>query len=208
MRCTDRTFTRGPITRRRAWAIVATLLGGLLAGGVSPAWAFGLEDLMRTLASVKEGEASFVEKRTVASLDQPLVSSGRLSFTAPDRFERVTLKPRREALQVNGNTLTMSQGSRSRTLALDAVPEAQIMVEAVRGTLTGNQAALQKYFSTQVTGAAERWSLDLKPLDAKLRGTIAAIRVSGRQAEVQEIVLELADGDRSVMKIEPAMVSR
>jgi outer membrane lipoprotein-sorting protein len=173
-----------------------------------PGWAFGLEDLMRTLASVKEGEASFTERRTVAGLDQPLLSSGRLSFTAPDRFERVTLKPRREALQVNGNTLTMSQGSRSRTLALDAVPEAQIMVEAVRGTLTGNQAALQKYFSTQVGGAAERWSLDLKPLDAKLRGTIAAIRVSGRQAEVQEITLELADGDRSVMKIEPAMVSR
>jgi Outer membrane lipoprotein carrier protein LolA-like len=102
----------------------------------------------------------------------------------------------------------MSQGSRSRTLALDAVPEAQVMVEAVRGTLTGNQAALQKHFSTQLTGAADRWSLDLKPLDVRLRGTIAAIRVSGRQAEVQEIVLELADGDRSVMKIEPAMVSR
>ncbi|MDP4302914.1 outer membrane lipoprotein carrier protein LolA [Leptothrix discophora] len=186
----------------RAW------LGASLLALAGPGWAFGLEDLMRTLASVREGEASFTEKRTVAQLDQPLVSSGRLSFTAPDRFERVTLKPRREALQVNGNTLTMSQGSRSRTLALDAVPEAQIMVEAVRGTLTGNQAALQKYFSTQVGGAAERWSLDLKPLDVKLRGTIAAIRVSGRQAEVQEIVLELADGDRSVMKIEPAMVSR
>jgi outer membrane lipoprotein-sorting protein len=187
---------------------VLALLGASLLTLAAPAWAFGLDELMRTLASVKEGEASFTEKRTVASLDQPLLSSGRLSFTAPDRFERVTLKPRREALQVNGNTLTMSQGSRSRTLALDAVPEAQIMVEAVRGTLTGNQAALQKYFSTQVSGAAERWSLDLKPLDAKLRGSISAIRVSGRQAEVQEIVLELADGDRSVMKIEPAMVSR
>lgn len=196
------------ITRRRTFTAAATLLAGLLLGGAAPAWAFALEDLMRTLASVKEGEASFTERRTVSSLDQPLLSSGRLSFTAPDRFERVTLKPRREALQVNGNTLTMSQGSRSRTLALDAVPEAQVMVEAVRGTLTGNQAALQKHFSTQLTGAAERWALDLKPLDARLRGTIAAIRVSGRQAEVQEIVLELADGDRSVMKIEPAMVSR
>jgi outer membrane lipoprotein-sorting protein len=183
-------------------------LGAALLAVASPGWAFGLEDLMRTLASVKEGEASFVETRSVSGLEQPLVSSGRLSFTAPDRFERVTLKPRREALQVNGNTLTMSQGSRSRTLALDAVPEAQVMVEAVRGTLTGNQAALQKYFSTQVSGAAERWSLDLRPLDARLRGSIATIRVGGRQAEVQEIVLELADGDRSVMKIEPAMVSR
>lgn len=191
--------------RRRA---LQAGLGAALLALAAPGWAFGLEDLMRTLASVKEGEASFVETRSVSGLEQPLVSSGRLSFTAPDRFERVTLKPRREALQVNGNTLTMSQGSRSRTLALDAVPEAQVMVEAVRGTLTGNQAALQKYFSTQVSGAAERWSLDLRPLDARLRGSIATIRVGGRQAEVQEIVLELADGDRSVMKIEPAMVSR
>jgi outer membrane lipoprotein-sorting protein len=191
---------------RRAWLKGATLLCALLLAG--PSLAFELAELMRTLAEVKQGEASFVERRSVAQLDQPLISSGRLSFSAPDNFLRETLKPRRELLSVSGNQLTLAQGSRSRTVALDATPEAQVIVEAIRGTLTGNLALLQRHFNTRLAGNAERWTLELQPIEPALRAQVAQIRVSGRQAELQEVQMNLADGDRSVMKIEPVMVSR
>ena len=89
-------------------------------------------------------------------------SSGRLSFKAPDSFVRETLKPRHEKLAVDGNTLTMSLGERSRTMQLDASPEAAVIVEAIRGTLTGNRAALERLFETTVSGDAERWSLEAR----------------------------------------------
>ena len=165
---------------------------------------FDMAQLMRTLAQVKAGEATFTEKRSVAMLERTLESSGRLSFVAPDSFTRETLKPRRDRVSVVGNTVTMSQGSRSRTVALDAVPEAAVIMEAIRGTLTGNRAALEKNFSTSVSGNAQRWALELVPRDWRLREQVTSVRVSGQQALLREVVVAMADGDRSVMTIEPA----
>ena len=166
--------------------------------------AFDLVQLMRSLAQVKAGVATFTETRTVALLERTLESSGRLSFEAPDSFTRETLKPRRERVAVVGNTVTMSQGNRSRTMALDSVPEAAVIMEAIRGTLTGNREALERNFKTAVSGNEQGWVLDLVPRDWRLREQVASVRVTGRQALVREVAVAMADGDRSVMTIEPA----
>jgi len=188
--------------------LCALVLGLLLPVSASRAAAFDLDALMAQLAQVKSGEATFTEKRTVFQLDQTLESSGRLTFAAPDSFTRETLKPRRERLAVVGNQLTMSQGSRSRSTTLDSVPEAVVIVEAIRGTLTGNRETLERHFTTQLLGGAERWSLDLVPRDARLRGQVAQVRVSGRQGQLREVQITMTDGDRSVMQIEPLTAER
>lgn len=194
----------GAAARRAASRL---LTAAVLAWVAGPAWAqtagFDLVALTALLARVESGEATFTEKRRVEMLDRTLESSGRLSFRAPDEFIRETLRPLREKLAVAGNTVTMSRGERSRTLQLDAVPEAAVIVEAVRGTLTGNRASLERHFGASVAGNAERWSLDLVPHEARLRGQVASIRILGRGATVREVQVLLADGDRSVMTIEP-----
>jgi len=167
------------------------------------AQAFDLGALTALLGRNKSGEATFVETRRIELLDRTLQSSGRLSFKAPDSFVRETLKPRHEKLAVEGNTLTMSLGERSRTMQLDASPEAGVIVEAVRGTLTGNRATLERLFETTITGDAREWTLKLVPRDMRLRGQVSAVQVSGREAMAREVVVQLADGDRSVMTIEP-----
>ena len=202
---------RAPATRpeRRSCAGgLAALLTGLALFCAAPATAlaapgFDLAQLTAQLARVKSGEANFNEKRRIEMLDRTLESSGRLMFRAPDRFSRETLKPRREKLEVIGNLLTLSIGERSRTVQLDSAPEAAVIIEAVRGTLTGNQEALERMFVTAVSGSAERWSLELVPRDLRLRGQVAAVRVSGRDSAVREVQVLLADGDRSTMTIEP-----
>jgi outer membrane lipoprotein-sorting protein len=164
---------------------------------------FDLAQLTALLGRVKSGEASFVEKRRVEILDRTLESSGRLRFRAPDLFSRETLRPYREKLEVNGNVLTMSMGQRSRTLQLDSAPEAAVIIEAIRGTLTGNRDALEHFFATTVSGSPDGWTLDLVPHDMRLRGQVASVRVSGRDSAVREVRVLLADGDRSTMTIEP-----
>jgi hypothetical protein len=64
-------------------------------------------------------------------------------------------------MAVVGNQLTLSRGNRSQTTLLDSVPEAAVIVEAIRGTLTGNREALERYFDTSVQGSAEQWQLEL-----------------------------------------------
>jgi outer membrane lipoprotein-sorting protein len=199
--------------RRRLVAATAVCAVLLASAAHAPraahaASSFDLDALTALLGSVKSGEATFVETRRIEMLDRTLASSGRLSFKAPDMFVRETLKPRHEKLAVQGNTLTMSLGERTRTLQLDASPEAAVIVEAIRGTLTGNRAALERLFETKVSGDAEQWSLELVPRDLRLRGQVASVRVSGHGSMAREVRVLLADGDQSVMTIEPVAVGR
>jgi outer membrane lipoprotein-sorting protein len=197
--------TRRPERRRFLATTIAALgLAGalVLAPHDAQAEAFDLGALTTLLGRVQSGEATFVETRRIEMLDRTLQSSGRLSFKAPDSFVRETLKPRHEKLAVDGNTLTVSLGERSRTMQLDASPEAAVIVEAVRGTLTGNRATLERLFETTVSGDAGAWTLKLVPRDLRLRGQVSAVQVSGREAMTREVQVQLADGDRSVMTIE------
>jgi len=186
-----------------ASGLAASALGGA-ATAATAAETFDLAQLMQRLATRRSGSARFVERREVQVLDRTLVSSGRLAFEAPDTFVRETLEPRRERMVVEGNRVTLTQGERSRTMQLDASPEASVLVEAIRGTLTGNRAALERLFEADVSGSAERWTLELVPRDPRLRGQVAKVRVRGSGAAVGEVDVQLADGDRSVMTIEPA----
>ena len=190
--------------------MIAALACALVASTprLAHAQAFDLGALTALLGRVKSGEATFVETRRIELLDRTLHSSGRLSFKAPDVFVREALKPRHEKLAVDGNTLTMSIGERSRTLQLDAAPEAAVIVEAIRGTLTGNRAALERLFETRVDGDAGAWTLELVPRDLRLRGQVASVRVAGRESVVREVRVLLADGDHSVMTIEPVARGR
>lgn len=175
----------------------------LLACCAGPVLAFSLPELMAALAQVPRGEARFTEVRHVAGLAEPLRASGTLSFEAPDRFVRRTLEPRTETLAVDGNTVTLSRGGRSRRVALDAVPEMVGIVEAVRGTLTGNQAALERWFRPTLTGRAQQWALSLDPTEPRLGEQVQRIRIEGRGSQLQQVEITLQGGDRSVMTITP-----
>jgi outer membrane lipoprotein-sorting protein len=202
---TSRPRRPSPAERRGFIAIALRAIGLAIAVAATPTHAagFDLGALTSLLGRVRSGEATFVETRRIEMLDRTLQSSGRLSFKAPDSFVRETLKPRHETLAVEGNTLTMSIGERSRTMQLDASPEAAVIVEAIRGTLTGNRATLERLFETTVSGDAQAWTLKLVPRDLRLRGQVSAVQVSGREDIAREVQVQLADGDRSVMTIEP-----
>jgi hypothetical protein len=184
--------------RRQACLAIALLVGA------APAFAnFGFDELMVTLAQRRSGEAQFVEERFVSVLDRTLHYSGTLSFTAPDRLARMTLTPRPESFIVEGNQLTLQRGERVRRLALDSMPELAAMVAAMRGTLGGDSSVLQRYFKPTVQGVAARWTLTLVPLDFRLLGVVRLLRIDGQHADLRVVELQLADGDRSVMTIDP-----
>ncbi|RYY89120.1 MAG: outer membrane lipoprotein carrier protein LolA [Comamonadaceae bacterium] len=187
----------------RAWR--SALLALLFAW--APAWAFDLPELMALLARQKQGEGTFTEQRTVRGLDRPLYASGTLSFVAPDRLTRRTLSPRPESMAVDGNSVTLTRGNRTRSMTLDSIPELQGLVEAMRGTLSGNGDVLQRYFRTRLSGGTNSWALDLEPTDERLSAQLASLRLTGRGGEVLGVEMEFRGGDRSVMDIVPQRAS-
>lgn len=184
------------MSRRLGWALS-------LAAIATSASALDMNELMPLLAAKRSGEARFIEQRFVSGFEQPLESTGTLSFTAPDRFTRTTTTPRAEQVKVEGNNVTLVRGGRSRQMALDAAPEMTAIVEALRGTLTGDAATLRKYFHTELTGTRPQWELKLLPQDERLASRVRWLRIEGVQGEVRRVEVQMPDGDRSTMAITP-----
>lgn len=192
------------MTKRFADALAALLI--LFASCCAPL-AHAAEDwdvarLMETLSRTRSSEARFVERKFIALLDQPVESSGELSYVAPDRLEKRTLKPKAESMILDGNTLTLERGGRKRSLPLSDYPEVGAFVESIRGTLSGDYSALQRSYGIALEGNASRWVLTLTPNAPRMAQIIQKIRIAGSQGEVTSIEVFQADGDRSQMSIE------
>jgi hypothetical protein len=179
----------------------AGLLLGLITTPAFAAW--DITQLMQGLAQNKSGRASFVEKKYIALLDKPVESSGELLYTAPDRLEKRTLKPRPESMLIESGTLTVERNKRRMTLRLQDYPELVAFTESIRGTLAGDVAALRRIYNLDLEGNEERWTLILRPVETKMLDVVQRIRIGGSRAEVKTIEIEQTDKDRSVMVIAP-----
>lgn len=193
--------------KRGTWlrALAGVLLGGMLAATCAvraqPAW--GLDQLMQALARNKSGHATFVEKKYIGMLDRPVESSGELIYSAPDRLEKRTLKPKPESMVLVGNTLTLERGSRRYVLALQDYPELGAFTESIRGTLAGDEKALVRVYDIALDGTEQHWTLTLRPRQPKMAAAVQSIVLQGHAAEVRSIDIEQTDHDRSVMTITP-----
>jgi outer membrane lipoprotein-sorting protein len=181
-------------------AALTALVLALWSPSALAAW--DLQQLMDTLAQTKSGRATFVEKKHIALLDKPVESSGELLYTAPDRLEKRTLKPKAESMVVNGGELLIERGRQKFQLQLQAYPELAAFIDSIRGTLAGDRSALERSYRLSLEGNAERWVLQLQPVDAKMLAVIQRIRISGAGNQVRGIDITQADGDSSTMTIE------
>ncbi len=185
-----------------AWRrLLFCLLCGVLA---QPAWAsdWTLEQLMQSLATVRQGRASFVERKAVAALERPVESSGELRYIAPDRLEKIAIKPKAESVILDGDALTIERGGKKHVLQLQDYPEIAGLIDSIRGTLAGDRKALERFFKLVLSGDARQWTLTLLPHDERVAQTVQMIRISGRHDDVRAVDILHTNGDRSSMRIE------
>jgi hypothetical protein len=190
------------LTRRLAGIATAAWL--LMPPVAAAADAAELQRLMATLAARKASNAHFVENRFLAMLKEPLKSSGRLTYVAPDKLEKETLSPRPQRMAVDGDRVVLDpgpDGGPARTVSLSGQPEVGAFVEAVRGTLAGDLPGLERHYAVSLDGTLAAWTLRLAPKDAGVRKLLTAIEVSGKGREIQTVEFRQADGDRTQMMI-------
>lgn len=185
---------------RRLWLLALTLLPLTAARAADE-----LERLMALLAAHPGGTVRFVERRHMAMLDAPLVSRGEMSYRAPDWLERRTLSPRPERLLLDKDTLTLERDQRRMSMPVSQRPEVEAFVASIRSTLQGDRAALERHYRVALQGQPEkRWTLTLEPLQARLRGIVTQIVISGVGVAVDRIDYTQSDGDRTEMRLESA----
>jgi len=183
----------------RQLALFAALL---LLPAISQATDWDIDQLMRGLAQTRSDHASFVEKKSIAILDKPVESSGELFYTAPDHLEKRTLKPKAESMTVEADTLIIERGRQKHRLQLSSYPELAAFIDSIRGTLAGDRQALERNYRLSLDGTAERWTLQLLPVDEKMQAVVKRIQISGGHDRVRSIEITQADGDSSLMRIE------
>lgn len=187
--------------------ILAGLAALLLSGIALPAPAaesWGLEDLFARFAKIPSSNARFTETREIGMLTTPLESSGTLSYRRPDFLEKRTLQPQPEGLRLEGDRLTLTQADgASRTLSVSAMPEIQTYVESIRATLRGDVPSIMRFYEVALEGAPQDWRMQLTPRAEEARKIVQRIVIAGGDATIRRIEVLQADGDRSVMTIQP-----
>ncbi|OMG56096.1 acyltransferase [Azonexus hydrophilus] len=178
--------------------------GLLLTLLVLPAQAaFDVGQLMAGLARHPGGKAKFVETRFLAVLDKPLKASGEMTYIAPDRLEKRTLLPKPEILILDKDVLTLEREKQKFSINLASQPEALAFVDSIRGTLAGNRLALERNYLLHLVGNEEKWVLTMLPRDQRIASFVLRIVVSGSRGQMRSIEYLQADGDRSLLTIEP-----
>jgi hypothetical protein len=190
--------------KHAATALATAALAAAVAAPCAAHGAFDLEALMALLRAHPPGRVHFDETRTVSILDRPLDSSGELVFTPPDRLEKRTTSPSHERLVADSKQLVIERGGHRDVIALAEHPEVAVLVESMRATLAGDRAALERSYTATVQGDAAAWHLVLRPRDATLVRLVSRVEIEGNQSSVRRVVIEQADGDRSLMQISPA----
>ncbi len=174
-----------------------------LAVALPASAAFDIAQLMGDLAKHKGGRAKFVERKYLAILDKPVVSAGEMTYTAPDRLEKRTLTPKVETLLLDKDILSIERDKQKLSINLANQPEALAFVDSIRGTLSGNRAALEKNYALHLSGNSDKWVLTLLPSDQKIASMVQRITVTGNKNQVRIIEYLQADGDRVVLNIDP-----
>ncbi len=174
----------------------------MLAASVCQSAEWSIDQLMHGLAQIRSDHARFIEKKSIAMLEEPVESSGELFYTAPDHLEKRTLKPKPESMILDHNTLVIEHGHHEEYLQLQDYPELATFIDSIRSTLAGDRKSLERNYRLSLEGTVAHWTLQLLPTDKKVLAVVQRIRIAGTGYELRSIEITQADGDSSLMSIE------
>lgn len=196
----------GRETTRTLQALLGWVLACLVLAGAHATEPWDVDALMRGMKASRPDKALFVEKKYIALLDRPVESSGELRYQAPDFLEKRTFLPREETIVIQGSTLSLERGGKKHVVQLAQYPELQALMASLRGILSGERRMLEQFFALQLSGNAQHWTLQLKPLKPEVGSDIHLIQLAGMHGWLRDVEIIQTDGDRTVMRIEPVSV--
>lgn len=169
------------------------------------AHALTLAELLGSMSAITDQRGRFVERKTLAVLDKPVEVKGTLVYRRPDFLERRNDPPADEVMTVSGDHLNVAWPSKheKRDLTLSSNPVVWAFVESIRATLSGNGASLERFYWATLTGTLDHWTLSLEPRASGVASYVKTILLSGDHTRIRRVQVMEANGDESVMDIQP-----
>jgi hypothetical protein len=169
------------------------------------AFSRALEDFQRQLARTPPVTTGFVEYRFSHLLKKPLRTSGTLEYRADGVLARNVDTPYHELTEVTGDEVRITRADKPvRTFSMQRAPQLRVLLGSFRALLDGHLTPLQQDFDLQLAEDAPRWTLTLKPRDARLARHLASITVFGAGERPQCLEALEPDGDGAVTLLRDA----
>lgn len=164
-----------------------------------------LDKLVARLKVEEGGTIAFRETRHFQRFKAPVVLSGTLAYTAPDRLVRTVEAPRFERTEVSGERLSIRtrRDGPARTGRLADFPTLEGLIDVLRAVLGGNAPALHERFVAGLVRSSLGWTIRLLPRSASVQKRVTEILVTGQKETVRSLTLRLSDGDRIVIELAP-----
>ncbi|MBW9258246.1 MAG: outer membrane lipoprotein carrier protein LolA [Candidatus Thiodiazotropha sp. (ex. Lucinisca nassula)] len=173
----------------------------LTAAAEEPRWS--LDYLMDQWQVSGERQARFTETRQLALLDQPIEQQGTLLFQPPDRLVRTLAPPSSTRYEIEGNRLTLWRNQQQQVVLLDNIPELLAFSASFRSVLSGDRETLERYFTPELTGSQNAWSLNLIPKQGALGSKINRIEITGKALQIQRYLVIESNGDQIITQLMP-----
>ena len=157
-----------------------------------------LPELLHLFSQQKQSTVDFKEEKYAFFLDQPIMSSGHLQFSAPNKLYKFITKPEKISQKVDGNILEINNNNEIHSIDLDKHPEFSVILRAIISLLSGDLATLKKYFKIKFEDRSSSWSLFLIPHDSYVSGYIESIKMFGAKNKLSKIIVTEPNADRSI----------
>jgi hypothetical protein len=162
---------------------------------------FTIEQLAKSLSLNPIHQVQFEEIYVSHFLTTPIKKSGRLSYTAPSRFEKHILTPTKESFVIEEDTVqynNITQGV-NHTLSLQDIPPLQVLITGLRSIFSGDLPTLQRFYQSKLNGNYHQWVLTMVPLDEEIQESVKFIRLRGIKNQINEIEIHESNGDHSTL---------
>lgn len=150
---------------------------------------------LKRFSEVHTLTAKFIEEKSIALLQRPLQSSGRVIYDRSLGVARVVDTPHASTiLLLPGRLVSIQNGRRSQIPVTESMSG---LVDAFRDLLRGDLQRLEATFEVGAETQGDLWSVSLSPRSANARRAITLIRLMGRGLVIESLAVVEANGDRS-----------
>lgn len=157
--------------------------------------------LFRALATIRGLQAKFEERKTLALLRAPLVSSGVLYYHHGGYLLRHVQQPTESHARITPTALELRTAQQSQRIDLRQRPDLKLFVESLTRVLAGDRAALERAYTVIFLAPKQleaSWQLKLTPKQAPLNQLVRSLVFTGRGYAIEQLVVEEANGDRTL----------
>jgi len=164
----------------------------------TPVHALELIELLHLFSQEKQSTVDFIDEKYASFLDEPIKSSGYLKFIAPNKLQKVILKPEKISHKIDANELEIINASETRIINLDDHPEFSIILRATISVLAGDHSALKEDFKIVFEHKDSDWTLLLSPHDSYISGYVESIKMVGNKNKISKIIVTEPNHDQSI----------